>query len=347
VVLGSTIDNNGGNNNVILGDTISNGGAGGSDNVLQGHTISCAGGSDNVMLGHNISTDGFENVLIGKNITAAPGSNDLCMIGKGNICTVDGCMLYGRDQQGDNNSMLFGYQNIATDESIQMGHGNTSSASGAHILGNGGTNATPNSLLLADGTPGFGLVNVSSGRVGCDIGTQAIPFQDPYFNGFGGQGVSRPVATQWTPVTVGNSGMELTLLSGSVSGSLTIPALSMTTGTMYVATVSGVITSTGADSPTFRLYLGGVLQGTFAYLFTAPEVGVVFNLILKFMCTSIGGGGAGRTIMSLDGPFSGDGSSSTGVVDTTIAELIDITAQWGAANIASTMTAQIVSIVRC
>ena len=152
---------------------------------------------------------------------------------------------------------------------------------------------------------------------------------------------------QTNQVTVGNSNTEGTLLGTGV-GSLTIPANALGVGTTVRLRLSGYHSHTGTPTLRIRCKIGSttVLDSTAITLgLTGVSANHVFQADFVFTCRTTGNPGTVYAQGTYRYMTSGVASSSvdfvatsTSSIDTTSAETIDFTVQWGTTNAANTIT---------
>lgn len=155
--------------------------------------------------------------------------------------------------------------------------------------------------------------------------------------------------TQTEDVTVANTVTETTLL-GAGSGSVTIPANMLQVGTTLKIFLRGYVsTVAGSDDPDIRIYWDTV--ELFDTGFNTPASALTNAYIdaeVMLTCRSVGA--TGTVVVS--GLFHVDQdtypvvNTSAVTIDTTADADIDITCEWDAADVANTVTAQIVTIER-
>jgi len=145
---------------------------------------------------------------------------------------------------------------------------------------------------------------------------------------------------------IANTVTETTLIATG-TGSITIPAANLKVGTKFLIKAQGIISDTGNPTFQLRVKLGTTLIGDGG----ASALGSISDdhwvLDLEFVVRSEGAAG---TIMASGGFLTSQNdhfalvNTSTLVLDTTVNQTVDITGQWGTANAANTVTAQIVEV---
>lgn len=141
--------------------------------------------------------------------------------------------------------------------------------------------------------------------------------------------------------TVANTTVETTLLSTGV-GTLTLPADFLSVGRSVSLYVSGIHSAAGNPTIRIRVYLGStvILDSTAI----AAHAGTNFTFALRgqFTCRSVGAMGtvfAQGVYQELDGGGS-NGMSNTAAttIDTTVSQIINVTAEWGTTSPSDTIT---------
>ena len=154
--------------------------------------------------------------------------------------------------------------------------------------------------------------------------------------------------TNSIPIT--NTTSELTLIDGGV-GTLTIPPNAFSVGDSFLASMTGIISSSNNETIQIKVKSGLSILGD-SGLITLPHTTVKhFNLRIVFTVRQIGAAGtasiavAGEFTYSKDASnaFEGDDFSTinTTTFDTTIDNTLDITAQWGSAKSANIIYSEV------
>jgi hypothetical protein len=147
-----------------------------------------------------------------------------------------------------------------------------------------------------------------------------------------------------TSVSVANTAAETTLLDTGV-GSKSIVANSLKVGSIVRFTASGIITCTGTPNLILKTAVGAVNDEFYNFAMPADYSGR-WRVVLELCVNSIGSGGTFSGMVSFSTGDSGNGFDDTGsfsgnqeydldAINTTIANAINLTAQWGTANIAN------------
>jgi hypothetical protein len=155
------------------------------------------------------------------------------------------------------------------------------------------------------------------------------------------------IFSQVVDVEVVNTLTETTLF-GAGRGSRTIPANTLDVGTTIRITLAGHLSDTGAPTLTIDVDLGGTqIASTGSQALNTSVTGVDWHLTFLITCRSTGVTGkvvgSGLFQHDNDGQF-GMVNSAEVSVDTTSDLAVNVTAQWGTADMANTMTSQTATI---
>jgi len=142
-----------------------------------------------------------------------------------------------------------------------------------------------------------------------------------------------------TPIT--NTTTETTLLNGGI-GTLSVPANGFKVGDSFRADLGGNISTTNNHTITIRIKSGSVVLAT-SGVQTLPNIANgVWSLSINFTIRALGGAGVGSivtlgnflNIKSSNGVSEGFAFNTVNSTsfDTTSANTLDITAQWGQAS---------------
>lgn len=212
---------------------------------------------------------------------------------------------------------------------------NSTSYSGTTWLLIGGTNSG-SQIRLGAGGAGTGSVD---GDIWNDNSNKAIKV---YSNGIA-HTVTGGFFAQTSSVTVGNTTTETTVTSTG-QGTLTLPANFFTVGKTLEYVFSGFYTTTGTPTLNFKFKYGStvyVATGTV----TLPAIGSnsLFVGRIKVTCRTVGASGTIFVQGYLD--YRGTTvtlaqmvSTSAQTINTTTTQAATLTAQWGTANVANTLT---------
>jgi len=159
---------------------------------------------------------------------------------------------------------------------------------------------------------------------------------------------SGTIFAQTTDKTVVNSAAETTLTAAGV-GSLTLRANSLVPGKTIRIKAKGFYSETGNPTIRFKIKIGAVivLDTTAESLNgsgTANNAEWTLNAEITCRTTGVGGtvAGQGEWVSSQNSATStvslGMTNTSPVTIDTTVAEAIDLTVQWGAADPGDTIT---------
>jgi len=142
-----------------------------------------------------------------------------------------------------------------------------------------------------------------------------------------------------TPVTATTS--EITLIDGGV-GSLSVPANFFSVGDSFLASMSGIISSANNETLQIKVKSGSVILGDTGLITMPSTTNKHFDLRIFFTVRSIGAATAASIAVSGQFTYSKDASNAfegadfstinNTTFDTTIANTLDITAQWGSNN---------------
>jgi hypothetical protein len=148
---------------------------------------------------------------------------------------------------------------------------------------------------------------------------------------------------QTASATVANTAAETTLTAPGV-GSLTIPAARLVAGSTIRVRARGVIADTGTPTVRFRVKIGATTFldfGAVAFPTLAGTHGWELEGEITVRTSGAGGTaiGNGCAWISVTGaPDLDTVNTATSALDTTTAQAVDLTVQWGTANAANTIT---------
>lgn len=157
---------------------------------------------------------------------------------------------------------------------------------------------------------------------------------------------SKAVFMQTASVTVGNTGVETTL-TGSGIGSLTLPANFLKAGTTLKVRVFGTHSATLAPTIELKVKLGGVTILDTGAVTTGNSTNDLFSIEGWVTCRTTGAMGtvfaqgwynerAQIPANALAYPMV---NTTTSTIDTTAADAVDVTLQWGLGAVGNTATA--------
>jgi hypothetical protein len=160
------------------------------------------------------------------------------------------------------------------------------------------------------------------------------------------QTLSGTIFTQTNTVTVANTVTE-TALTGTGVGTLTLPANFFTIGKSLNLVVRGFMSDTGTPTLRIRVKLGSTTIGdTGAVALVGTINNEVFEVSYSLTCRTTGATGTviGQGHFEFDnstnsGLFEGMPSTGTTTIDTTATQAISVTAEWGTADPADTISA--------
>ena len=158
-----------------------------------------------------------------------------------------------------------------------------------------------------------------------------------YINSYG----LAALTTNATPVN--NTTSALTLLNGTIAGTLTLPANSLVVGDSFKLSLAGLINSDISNNISISIKtLGGVVLAEFTGSSIGPSVSNSrWNLEATLTVRAIGAASTAAiaTTAILSGGFSAPGthfgSVNSTTFDTTVANTLVVTAQWGTASLTS------------
>jgi len=320
-------------------------------------TLKNATGVNNTGFGSSAlekTTTGASNVAVGENAAAEN------ITGIRN--TIVGCSAL-RQNTGGNGNVAIGYlaatgalassifRNIAIgsmagqvlatggDENILIGDatGNTITSGARNILI--GTALNPPTATTDD------HLNIGD-IITADLATQAVTFPGsittPTYLGL----PNNTLFISNADVIVANT-TAATSLVGTGTGSATIPAVTLKLGTKIEIKLQGIHSTTANPTADFSVALGGVTIGSTGAQTLSNTTNSHWDLALEFVVRSIGITG---TVMPT-GKYTNASNDHFGLVnlapvtiDTTVAQTVDITIQYGTASASNTATAQILEI---
>jgi len=140
-------------------------------------------------------------------------------------------------------------------------------------------------------------------------------------------------------------------LLGTGLGSLTVPANGFTVGDTFHANVSGVISAANNETIRIRIKSGSVVLADSGVITLPTVTSKAFEIEMDFVIRAIGA--AGVAFIGTNGEFTYNRDSNdrfegktfiqsnSTTFDTTISNTLDITAQWGSANVVNEITSTI------
>lgn len=152
-----------------------------------------------------------------------------------------------------------------------------------------------------------------------------------------------------TPVVYAPSGGQKELIGTGV-GTLTIPANALKVGDSFAAKMCGNLTNTNNQVLHFRIKSNGVVIIDALEYTLATATSKIFDLILDFTVTKIGGAGVAELFANGSFTYNKDASNaidginfglvSNTIFNTTVANTLSITAEWITNNAANTIRSQ-------
>jgi len=330
-----------------------------------GHTYGGTDGEINIMFGisNTIQTSQNQNIVIGYSCSATRQSQ----VAIGTACAAGGAAITDSNV-AIGRSCSAGNKAADTSHNVALGSGCSASAMSVAVgrTVNCAGNATNfdtdtcigfgRDITFPNSPQGVGIgkgITVSAKTnvlvVGWYAGDQPTPVDNSITIGRPSQtkvqlgphvidaGFTTPNFRQTASVTVANTVAETTLIGAGV-GSATIPAARLAAGTVVRVKARGTIGDTG--TPTFRLKvkLGGVTYiDTTAIAFGAftGRHGWQLEADITIRTNGAGGTALGNGIMMVSTAGNPDLDSineATTGINTTAANALDVTAQWGTAN---------------
>lgn len=149
-------------------------------------------------------------------------------------------------------------------------------------------------------------------------------------------------------VTIANTVVETSLFAPG-TGSLTLAANALTVGKSIRVTMMGIGGSNNAQTSRYRMKLGGVTVIDTGAIAASSNQPAPEEWVLNAVLTCRATGAAGSVMGQMDAAFWKDGAAVlmqryrvtapvAVAIDTTVAQLIDLTLQWGTAAAANTVT---------
>jgi hypothetical protein len=151
-----------------------------------------------------------------------------------------------------------------------------------------------------------------------------------------------------TPVV--NTIVETTILNGGV-GTMTVPSNGFQIGDSFIASLSGLFSANNNNTLRIRVKAGLVELGDSGVITLPSITNKFFDLKLHFTIRTVGAAGVASIAASGQFTYSKDaGNAFEGVdfvsinnttFDTTITNIIDITAEWGTASLANSISTEL------
>jgi len=286
------------------------------------------GFTDNVAVGRscqagNTAADGGNRVAMGSNCSASGGRN----VALGRAVTLTNTNVANSDVLGVGGDITCGanaLRNVLVGHNIRPNSRNNVLVFGDYVVGGypaAGAGQVDNSILIGNSLQTI----VKIGAYTITNGIAAVGFLGT------------------ANVTVANTVVETSLLGAGV-GSLVIPAGRLSVGSTIRLRMRGVIADTALPTLQIRLKLNGTTyidSGATALTALAGTHGWMYEADLTVRTAGAGGTAIGNGFCMVSTPTPPDlDSTNTGTIaiDTTAAQTLDVTAQWGTANVANTMT---------
>lgn len=153
------------------------------------------------------------------------------------------------------------------------------------------------------------------------------------------------------PIT--NTIVEGTLIDGGI-GSLSVPANGFQVGGSFTASMSGIISSKNNTTIRIRIKTGAIVLGDTGFITMPQTTNKHFDIEVHFTIRSVGIPGVASIVTSGAFTYSKDASNAfegsdfstinNTTFDTTIANTLNITAQWGAAEVQNSIYTQYLTL---
>jgi hypothetical protein len=150
-------------------------------------------------------------------------------------------------------------------------------------------------------------------------------------------------------IAITNTIIEGTLIDGGL-GTLTVPANGFSVGDSFNGIISGVISSKNNTTLRIRVKAGSIVLGDTGFIIMPQTTNKRWELQLQFTIRAVGNAGVASIITSGLLTYSKDASNifegsdfstlNTTTFNTTISNTLDITAQWGAAEVQNNIFTQ-------
>ncbi len=161
-----------------------------------------------------------------------------------------------------------------------------------------------------------------------------------------GEGNQSTLFSQTADKLVTNTVVETTLI-GAGEGTVTLPANDMVAGSSYNLSMFGILSTTANPTLQIKAKLGATTIGDSGAVSMGNVTDQFFRAVVHFTVRSVGVSG---TIIDvglfeyIDPPNSKSFSivgSSTHTIDTTGAQAVDLTVEWGTASASNKITSQV------
>lgn len=154
------------------------------------------------------------------------------------------------------------------------------------------------------------------------------------------------IAVQTADATIANTITETTLF-GTVVGTLTLPASFLIAGRTIRITMRGHVSTTGTPNLTIRSKFGSTELVTTTAFNAGTLASIGWTWTCDITCRSTGATGtvvASGTFAWNNGSQRNAVKTTTTTVDTTATQAVNVTAEWGTAAAANTITAQLAQV---
>lgn len=306
------------------------------------------GGSNvrNVWLGFDQTGSGFGLTMIGDSNTQTTGPGPAYIIGSGNSIDGSDCSIIGGTNNFVNGNRQFSYVNgnsnhvtgsfcvvtgtlntAAGDEAIIFGD-NSTAQNRAIAIGFSANNDQDDTCLIG----GTGITNIRPNSLICDLGTPVMHFNAAYLKG--GSVAASNYYSDYGDFVLTNNAAETIVDSGTTLGTNAFAA-TQSLGQIIVQRAQGTYTAPVTVDCTLRFKVNG---GTMLFQ-TLPgpaAAGTPFEVRQMFVIKN------GVTYMSselvIDGAVASAVKSVYAAYDRTISNAFTITADWGVANPAASLS---------
>lgn len=156
-----------------------------------------------------------------------------------------------------------------------------------------------------------------------------------------------------TPIV--NTTVASTLINGGV-GTLTVPANGFSVGDAFIAYFSGIVSSRNNDTITITVKSSGVTLASTGVITMPATTNKNYEIYINFAIRSLGAAGVAAIATSGSFTFNKNASNSPDSIgfslvnsttfDTTIANTLNVLAQWGTANPGNSIETEIFNLYK-
>jgi len=162
------------------------------------------------------------------------------------------------------------------------------------------------------------------------------------------EAISGVIFTQTGDQTIGNTTTETTLINGGV-GTLTLPANFLIVGKAIRVRIRGIISNTGTPNFTVKAKLGSTVIATSGLVTMSKNItDKYFDCEVLLTCRTTGASGTVIGTGKFEHDATGNQAETYGIITTsavtvatTASQAINITFEWGTADVANTLTTQV------